>query len=61
MKKLVFCLMALLAIVACSSDDDKETTTKQGKELIGAWRAELESDILNYSATMTIHADGTFI
>lgn len=60
MKKLVFCLMALLAIVACSSDDDKETTPKQGKELIGAWRAELESDILNYSATMTIHADGTF-
>ena len=46
MKKLVFCLMALLAIVACSSDDDKEVTPKQGEELVGAWKAELESDIL---------------
>lgn len=60
MKKLVFCLMALLAIVACGSDDEKEVTPKQGEELIGDWKAEIESDILKFNTTMTINADGTF-
>lgn len=61
MKKLLFSMMALLAIVACGSDDPDEPV-KGGidNQVVGTWtfaESDAEEDI---SQTLTLKADGTF-